>query len=64
MQLLRMGPTDDWGDAAKEQIRILADEACCHSSVNRSTLIRNLKTELSVATVKAMPLCFRHASAS
>ena len=40
------------GDEAKEQIRILADEACCHSLVNRSTFIRNLKTELCVATVK------------
>ena len=43
----------------KEQIRILADEACCHSSVNRSTFIRNLKTELSVATVKGSALVFQ-----
>ena len=47
------------GDEAKEQIRILADEACCHSSVNRSTFIRNLKTELSVATVKGDALVFQ-----
>ena len=30
------------GDEAKQQIRMLEDEACCHSSVNRSTFIRNL----------------------
>ena len=47
------------GDVAKEQIRILADEACCHSSVSRSTFIRNLKTELSVATVKGNTLVFQ-----
>ena len=30
------------GDEAQEQIRILADEACCQSSVNRSTFIRSM----------------------
>ena len=43
----------------KEQIRILADEACCHSSDNRSTFIWNVKTELSVATVKSNALVFQ-----
>ena len=46
------------GDEAKEQIRMLADEACGHSSVQRSAFVRNLKTELSIATVKGSALVF------
>ena len=42
------------GDEAKEQIRILADEACSHTSVQRSAW--NLNTELRVATVKGNAL--------
>ena len=37
------------GDEANEQISMLADETCSHSSMQRSAFIRNLKTELSVA---------------
>ena len=47
------------GNEAKEQIRILADKACCHTSVKRSTFIRNLKTERSAATVKGNALVFQ-----
>ena len=47
------------GDEAKEQIRMLADEACSHSSVQISAFGRNLKTEISVATVKGNALVFQ-----
>ena len=47
------------GDEAKEQIRMLADEACSHSSVLRSAFVRNLKTALSVATVKGSAFVFQ-----
>ena len=55
MQQLHMRPTDDSGTRlafpnrheAKEQIRILANEARCHSTVNRTMFIRNLKTAVS-----------------
>ena len=47
------------GYEAKEQIRMLADEACSHSSVQRSAFVRNLKTELSVATMKGNALVFQ-----
>ena len=47
------------GDEAKEQMRTLADEACSHTSVQRSVIARNLKTELSVATVKGNALVFQ-----
>ena len=46
------------GDEAKEQIRMLADEACSHSSVQISAFFRSLKTELSVAAVKDNALVF------
>ena len=49
-------------DETKEQIRILVDEACCHRSVNRSTFIRILKTELTVPTVKGNALVFKACS--
>ena len=38
---------------------MLADEACSHASVPRSAFVRNLKTELSVATVKGNALVFQ-----
>ena len=47
------------GDEAKEHIRIFADEACGHSSVNRSTFVRNLKRELCIATFKDSALVFQ-----
>ena len=47
------------GDEAKEQIKMLADEACSHSSVQISMCSRNLETELSVATVKGNALVFQ-----
>ena len=41
------------GLEAKEQIKMMAAEACSHgSAVDRSVFVRNLKTEQSVATVK------------
>ena len=50
------------GLEAKEQIKMMADEACSHeSAVDRSAFVRNLKTELSVATEKGNALVF-HAS--
>ena len=51
------------GDEAKEHIRMLADKACSHSSVQRSASVRNLKSELIVATVKGNALVL-HAFAS
>ena len=36
------------GDEVKEQMRMSADEACSHGSVQRSALVRSLKTELSI----------------
>ena len=47
------------GDEAKEEIRMLSDEACSHSLVQRSALVRSLKTELSVVTVKGNALVFQ-----
>ena len=47
------------GDEAKEQIRLLADEACSDSSVQRSAFVGNLKTKLSVATAKGNALVFQ-----
>ena len=47
------------GDEAKEHIRMLADEACSRSSVQRSAVVRNLKTELSVATFKGNAVVFQ-----
>ena len=44
---------------AKEQIRMLADETCSHSSVQTLALVWNLKTKLSVATVKGNALVFQ-----
>ena len=38
---------------------MLADEACSHSSMQRLAFARNLKTELSVATVKGNALVFQ-----
>ena len=46
-------------DEAKEQSRMLADEACRHSSMQRLAFVRNLETELSVATVKGNALVFQ-----
>ena len=34
------------GDEAKEQIRMLVDEACSRRSVQTSAFVRSLKTEL------------------
>ena len=47
------------GDEAKEPIRMLPDEACSRSSVQRSAFARNLKTELSVATVRGNAVLFQ-----
>ena len=54
MQLLRMRPTDDWGTRPRNRSESSneANEACCRSTIVESVFIRNLKTELSVATVK------------
>ena len=55
---------------AQEQIKLMPDENCIHSAVNRSVFVRNLKIELRVATGQAkpsrkvMPLCFMHAHVS
>ena len=40
------------GDDAKEHTRKLAEEVYSNSPVHRTALVRNLKTELGVATVK------------
>ena len=47
------------GEGAKEQIRILPDEACSHSSGNRSACTRELKTEHRVTMVKGNALVFQ-----
>ena len=38
---------------------MLVDEACSHSSVQRLAFVRNLKTKLSIATVKSNALGFQ-----
>ena len=40
------------GGEAQQQIKLMADEACSHGAVGRSAFAGNLKTELSLATVK------------
>ena len=40
------------GGEAEEQNRMIAHEACSHISVQRSAFVRNLSTDLSVATLK------------
>lgn len=46
---------DAW-TKAKEQIRLLADEACNNGLVDRSGLIRNLHTELRIANFEGNAL--------
>ena len=47
-----------FGGGGKGTGQDAADEACSYSSVHRSAFVRNLKTELSVATVKGNALVF------
>ena len=60
-------PTRQWGTGvrciqraglAKGEIRMLADEACSHTSVQKSAFVCNLKTELRVATVTGNALVY------
>ena len=55
---------DRWEDEAQEQIRMLADEACSHTSVQRAAVFRNLKLSLALLQSRAMPWCSSHAFAS
>ena len=46
------------GGKAQEQIELMADKSCSHGAVDSSAFVRNLKTALSLATVKGNALVF------
>ena len=50
---------DKWLGVCVSLLGSKSSFACCHSSVNRSTFIRNSKTELIFATVKGNALVFQ-----